>query len=578
MSSLNQFEHVDPGFLAAFRVAVGREPINLDPACDHAPVICTWKSQQDDRCKIQPLADAWREADHTYTQQDDPLVLALANAGCDAYRARMVISQEGYGMTPASSESLIGAYRRLGHSIRHPVPVGVQVCHQCRPGTTTFALQGSLYVGSCHFVPVSIGSYIDVVEEGKVLCIGAGGELRWCGNAEFMAVSHVWEHGWQGDSEKGLCSRTLDLLLFVASLFGLEWVWIDIAMVSQEPISRSLAINSMNFVYASSKATVVFDRLLVSMDRGSDRERVMAIFLADWMTRVWTMQEALLSQDLVFLFGDCHLRGSELQSSMIHDPPQPDLHWQQWRAIRSLCIILEGYVTPMLDRICTLSKERLTTKKEDMARAIFPLFGLKWPGRATTLEEGQAKILQHLGNRAARLAPRHGPIMPQPWSWAPLVVAGTSGALLPQGTERPLYPDGLRGQWAAWRVREVLGKVHHGRESYNDQLAGLTGTCYDTVKLHVEGTSLKFLGQVFSRPENTWPWTGQELFLVWANNAGTPRTRELDYYELVVKDARPHHSGTVLYHRVGSAAGTLENGSGGEGLDVGDFFLDGYMN
>lgn len=127
-----------------------------------------------------------------------------------------------------------------------------------------------------------------------------------------MAVSHVWEHGLQGESEKGLCIRTLDLLLFVANLFGLEWVWIDIAMISREPISRNLAINSMNFVYTSSKVTVVFDRLLLSMDEGSDRERVMAVFLMDWMTRVWTMQEALLSKDLVFLFGDCHLHGREL--------------------------------------------------------------------------------------------------------------------------------------------------------------------------------------------------------------------------------------------------------------------------
>ncbi|KAJ2978289.1 hypothetical protein NQ176_g3897 [Zarea fungicola] len=576
MSSSDQFEDVDPGLLAAIRVAVGREPINLESACDHAPVICTWKSQQDHRCKIQPLVDAWREADHTYTVKDDPLVLALANAGCDPYRARMVISQEGYGMTPTSSESLIGAYRRLWHNIQHPIPMGVQVCDQCRHGTTTFALQGSLYVGSCHFVPVSIGNYIDVVEEKRVLCIGAGGELRWCGNDEFMAVSHVWEHGWQGDSEKGLCSRTLDLLLFVAGLFGLEWVWIDIAMVSREPIPRSLAINSMNFVYTSSKVTVVFDRLLVSMHGGADRQRVMAIFLTDWMTRVWTMQEALLSKDLVFLFGDCHLHGSELQRSMIHNPPQPDLHWQQWGAIKSLCLILDGYVIPMLDRICVISKERLTTKKEDMARAIFPLFGLRWPGPATTLEDAQVQILQHLGNRASRLAPRHGPIMPQPWSWAPLVVAGSSGALMPQGRERPLYPGGLRGQWAAWRVHKALGKLDF-RESYNDQLARLTGTCYDTVEFNVEVTSLKFIGQVFSRPENTWPWTGQELFLLRANNTGTPKTSELDYYELVVQDPHPHHSGTVLYHRVGSALGGLENGTGGEGLVV-DSYVNGYMN
>jgi hypothetical protein len=144
------------------------------------------------------------------------------------------------------------------------------------------------------------------------------------------------------------------MLLLVASLFGLEWVWIDIAMINREPISRSLAINSMNFVYNSSKVTVVFDKLLISMDEGSDRERVMAMFLTDWMTRVWTMQEALLSKDLVFLFGDGHLHGHERKRSMIYNVPTSDPHWHRWIAIVSLSTILEGYITPMLDRIHTV--------------------------------------------------------------------------------------------------------------------------------------------------------------------------------------------------------------------------------
>jgi hypothetical protein len=276
-------------------------------------------------------------------------------------------------------------------------------------------------------------------------------------------------------------------------------------MISSKPISRISAISSMNFVYTASKVTVVFDRLLLSMKDGSDRERVMAIFLTDWMTRVWTMQEALLSRDLVFLFGDCHIHSSELQSSMIYKASRPNLLWQQYIAIKSLCTILEGYVTPTLNRIFTLSKERSTTKKEDMSRAIFPLFNLTWPGRSTTLEEGQEMILRHLGKRAARLAPLHGPIMPQPWSWAPVTLAGTSGFLQPSGDERPLHRDGLRGRWAAWRIVKVLNKIDLGEEGYTQKLARLTGSCYDTTLFQVECTNFKFQASVFSRPENTYP-------------------------------------------------------------------------
>ena len=73
-------------------------------------------------------------------------------------------------------------------------------------------MRGSSYDGHCSVIPVSVAPNIDVVEEEKVLCIGAGGELHWCGKGEFMAVSHVWEHGWQGDSEKGVCNRVLDFI------------------------------------------------------------------------------------------------------------------------------------------------------------------------------------------------------------------------------------------------------------------------------------------------------------------------------------------------------------------------------
>jgi hypothetical protein len=106
----------------------------------------------------------------------------------------------------------------------------------------------------------------------------------------------------------------------------------------------------------------------------------------------------------------------------------------------------------------------------------------------------------------------------------------------------------------------------------------LTGTCYDTITFQVEGASLAFGAGVFSRPENTYPWRGQELFLLRAHNTGTPRTKELDYYELVVKDFRPHSSGMMPCHRVGSAVGALNDGIRGQGLDVGDLYLDGYIN
>lgn len=45
-----------------------------------------------------------------------------------------------------------------------------------------------------------------------------------------------------------------------------------------------------------------------------------------------------------------------------------------------------------------------------------------------------------------------------------------------------------------------------------------------------------------------------------------------------MKDSRPHSAGLSLCDRVGSAMGSLNDGNVGQGLDVGDLYMDGYMN
>ena len=117
-------------------------------------------------------------------------------------------------------------------------------------------------------------------------------------------MSHVWSHEWQGVSEDGICSRVLEMLLAVASSFGLEWIWLDVAMISGVEEIRTMSVNAMNRVYSTAAVTLVCDRLILSMKGGTDREKALVVSLSDWFTRLWTMQEALLSQKLVFLQQD----------------------------------------------------------------------------------------------------------------------------------------------------------------------------------------------------------------------------------------------------------------------------------
>ncbi|KAF8243762.1 hypothetical protein K440DRAFT_636840 [Wilcoxina mikolae CBS 423.85] len=253
--------------------------------------------------------------------------------------------------TPDDDHPLVSALISIGF-----------VCEQCKSSTNTFAYWGERYAGECYPVPIALEGFRLDQSLDKVLCVGYGGELKLCGPGEFMAISHVWDHGWRGTSENGLCSRVLGMLLNVASRFGLEWVLLDVTMISSDKEIRTMRINAMNLC-----------------DKVSE--------------------------------------------------------------------------TP-LDKIILFGRERRTTKKVDYVRALYPLFGLQWSGPNTTLEEGQIRLLQHLGDDSSRCAFLFGPVgLPSSWCWAPLSLTGCSGYL--QERDMSATSGGLAGAWSTRAVRAL---------------------------------------------------------------------------------------------------------------------------
>jgi hypothetical protein len=84
--------------------------------------------------------------------------------------------------------------------------------HSHKDNEIWFAYSGSEYHEGC--------SKILVCLHGKQMET-TNGKLEYCDAGQFLAVSHVWDHGWQGVSEDGICSRVLDMLLNVAAEFKL---------------------------------------------------------------------------------------------------------------------------------------------------------------------------------------------------------------------------------------------------------------------------------------------------------------------------------------------------------------------
>ncbi len=141
-------------------------------------------------------------------------------------------------------------------------------------------------------------------------------------NKEYVIFSHVWVDGF-GNRKTNKMNQCV-LKMFRSTFRDVkgenvvqqrrgdveapENFWIDTLAI---PIGencgdqRRMAIRSMHEIYKNAKYTVVLDFGLMGIDKGEGYiQPAMRITLSNWMTRLWTLQEAFLSKDLYFKFSD----------------------------------------------------------------------------------------------------------------------------------------------------------------------------------------------------------------------------------------------------------------------------------
>lgn len=89
-----------------------------------------------------------------------------------------------------------------------------------------------------------------------------------------MAVSHVWSHGQGGRPEKqlangqpgGFNSCLHKRYVTLAKELGCESYWIDAACIPEDNQLRREAISKINSIFSQSKAVLVADRDLMTID------------------------------------------------------------------------------------------------------------------------------------------------------------------------------------------------------------------------------------------------------------------------------------------------------------------------
>ncbi|KAI4212788.1 MAG: hypothetical protein LQ351_004490 [Letrouitia transgressa] len=135
----------------------------------------------------------------------------------------------------------------------------------------------------------------------------------------YAIFSHVWTDGFAAMNNKNEMSLCV-LKLFSEILEKIkiqqtsskstmpELFWIDTLSIPVEvkyAEERVKAISQMHKIYTHANYTVVLDLSLMRVPMGSGYSNTaMKITLSKWMTRLWTLQEAVLSQNLYFCFKD----------------------------------------------------------------------------------------------------------------------------------------------------------------------------------------------------------------------------------------------------------------------------------
>lgn len=130
----------------------------------------------------------------------------------------------------------------------------------------------------------------------------------------YVAISHVWADGMGSTAEKGIPTCVVKFLSEAATasfnsthdtvLDNIPF-WIDSLCVPSQSDLRRKAIGLMAETYTCAASVVVIDASMRHLSVSDPiQEQLFVMYVSNWVQRLWTLQEALLSRQLLFRVGD----------------------------------------------------------------------------------------------------------------------------------------------------------------------------------------------------------------------------------------------------------------------------------
>ncbi|GIZ44570.1 hypothetical protein CKM354_000776500 [Cercospora kikuchii] len=194
---------------------------------------------------------------------------------------------------------------------------------------------------------------------------------------QYVAFSHV-SHGLGNPLQNGLpACQLLRLKRIMQQADCATYAfWLDPLCVPLNSDWKSRAVEKMDEVYRQASKVIVVDRDLMRC-RGNNIFRRMCMLMSDWITRIWTLQEAVLPGDKLFVaFAD----GVKHVNSIIKD-------WWDENGLSARSVLVSTDETLVLQSmLCVGGTElvqlvenfhnRATTRREDEAICLAILLGI----------------------------------------------------------------------------------------------------------------------------------------------------------------------------------------------------------
>lgn len=103
-------------------------------------------------------------------------------------------------------------------------------------------------------------------------------------------------------------------------LFWIDTICVPVGTSAHEKAARNKAVGTMRDIYERATVVLVLDSSLLQIRSDTHiTERLMRIVMSPWMSRIWTLQEGVLAQELWFQFEDKAMESSRLLLSHMED-------------------------------------------------------------------------------------------------------------------------------------------------------------------------------------------------------------------------------------------------------------------